>query len=201
MNENIKHYIAIYRQMKLARPDSKCQEIALAELDRIWYSMNEAEINELNKLIKDKVFMSDMNIFETVEEYKALRTFWKNYYAEGKHRPKPKFPMVDGNGKVVGHHMESDLNMFDHAIYLSATGKSLRKAFGSMNYITLYNTVTTLRSYMYWVEKDNQKAMESFFIRTPLKEAINPKYSGIIIQRLFHEFDTMLTEMKKSWGA
>lgn len=70
-------------------------------------------------------------IFATSEEYFALRTFWRGFIAQGKHRPVPQ-PICTWNKKEpVGYHKVSPLTFEHHLIYLVATGKSIDAAYSN----------------------------------------------------------------------
>lgn len=70
-------------------------------------------------------------VFATSEEYFALRSFWRQFIAQGKHKPAPE-PIYTWNQKEpVGYHKVSPLTFEHHLIYLAATGKSLEAAYSS----------------------------------------------------------------------
>lgn len=64
-------------------------------------------------------------VFTTSEEYFALRTFWRDFIAQGKHKPVPEPIYTWSQKEPVGYHKVSPLTFEHHLIYLVAAGKSL----------------------------------------------------------------------------
>lgn len=70
-------------------------------------------------------------VFSTSDEYFALRGFWRNFIAQGKHKPVPEPIFTWSQKEPVGYHQVSPLTFEHHLIYLVATGKRLDDAFSS----------------------------------------------------------------------
>lgn len=70
-------------------------------------------------------------VFSTSEEYFALRTFWRAFIAQGKHKPVPEAIYTWRQKEPVGYHQVSPLTFEHHLIYLVATGKNVDAAFSS----------------------------------------------------------------------
>lgn len=70
-------------------------------------------------------------VFATSDAYFALRSFWRSFIAQGKHKPVPQPIYTWSQKEPVGYHQISSLTFEHHLIYLVATGKSLDDAFSS----------------------------------------------------------------------
>jgi hypothetical protein len=131
------------------------------------------------------------NVFETVEDYQNLRTFWKKFHADDKHRAvKQEYRTSKwgasgyGDGELA-YHKVSPLKSIHHAIYLAAMGKDLKKAFGNMdsdgpNYAMLLNMT-------WWGKLRIENGMEpnGTSIWDLFENSIDVKYRLSILQRVY----------------
>ncbi len=203
-HEKLKEYFQISLQRD--RTSDECLYDALTDkLDRIWYDdlsyEDHAYINQtlerhgirredttieevIEKIIttlQEKPTMT--NVFRTKEDYLTLRTFWKQFYAEGKHKPVP----VEYN---TGHydsetrswkkayHMVSPLTRDSHLVYLAAMGRSLDKALGNAS----PETITEI--------KGNLKYRGDDYWFSLFGEALDAEYHDVVLQRLRDYFES-----------
>jgi hypothetical protein len=173
-------------------------ETLLGKMDRLWYyELSDKQRHLINTTyrnrgsvdykttteqmidkLKGNQIMS--NIFNTKEEYLALRNFWKNYHAEGRHKA-VSTPYYTREKTPVGFHKVSELNRDAHLIYLAAIGKPLDKAFGNASPETLAD-MTFQFSVSYYLNKFNI-----------FEGNISPQYFGAIKARILD----YLAEKKK----
>jgi len=198
MNKLIEYLELELQRQQLPEDDDPTSpyETLLGKMDRLWYyELSRKEINTINANItavhndtqtlidklKGNQIMS--NIFNTKEEYLALRNFWKNYHAEGRQKAvkTPYYSSYTRDKTPVGFHKVSELNRDAHLIYLAAIGKPLDKAFGNASQETL-DDMNFQFSTSYYLNKFNI-----------FEGNISPQYFGAIKSRILD----YLVEKKK----
>lgn len=153
MNKLIEYLELELQRQQLPEDDDPTSpyETLLGKMDRLWYyelseddrryinATTETNLQIVINQLKGNQIMS--NIFNTKEEYLALRNFWKNYHAEGRQKAvkTPYYSSYTRDKTPVGFHKVSELTRDAHLIYLAAIGKPLDKAFGNASQETLYD--------------------------------------------------------------
>lgn len=201
---NIKQYFDLL--LKRERTSDQMYEAIGEKLDKIWYDFGEDEVNEANRLlqetkgeqkecryykilstIEEKIMneKTHKSVFETREDYQKLRTFWKQFHAEGKHKAVPveyrtskPFNSGYGDGELA-YHKVSPLTMYHHMVYLAAMGKPLACAFRNVSYHTHLDAIWYVskgNSYGIYNKQNNPFAL--------FGDAIDPKYHDAIIERI-----------------
>jgi hypothetical protein len=197
--EAVKKYYEI--MLKRERTSDQMYEALSDMLDKLWYDFTPEELEFANSLqipelsntecriiaklnlikeIQMNTQTTHTSVFETKEDYLKLRTFWKQFHAEGKHKAvkveyqhsKPNSSgYYDGD---MGFHMQSQLTLRQHLIYLAAMGKPLSKALSETTYTETKNDIKVIFGW-------KLTAVQPFKL---FGDAIDPKYQEAIIARI-----------------